>query len=80
MIVRRVIRQELEIQGLGQRIKAARQSDPRSLTALSKAVGVSRSYWYALEKDSVPDGLAEGTLRKIEAVLGVDFGITFPQL
>ena len=76
--VRRIVKQEIDIPGLGAKIKQARESTGRSLTSLAKEVGISRHYWYQLESEEVMGGgIAEDTLRKIEAVLGVDFGVQF---
>lgn len=77
--VRRIIKQEVEVPGLGAAIKHARESSGRSLTALAKAAGISRNYWYQLESEAVMGGIAEDTLRKVEEVLGVDFGVSFDE-
>ena len=75
--VRRIIRQEVDIPGLGYQIKRAREDDVRSLTELAKTVGISRNYWYQLEAESVLGGVAEDTIKKIEEVLNANFGINF---
>jgi transcriptional regulator with XRE-family HTH domain len=67
---------KVDCPGLGDRIKAARKADPRSVQALAGAIGKSLNYWYLVEGDETQ--LSEETLRKIEAVLGVDFGVEFP--
>ena len=77
--VRRIIKQEIEVPGLGAAIKKARESSGQSLTALAKATGISRNYWYQLESEAVLGGVAEDTLRKVEEVLGVDFGVSFEE-
>ena len=75
--VRRIIKEEVDAPGLGAAIKKAREDDRRGVTALARAVGVSRNYWYQLESEAVMGGVAEDTLRKVEEVLGVDFGVSF---
>lgn len=75
--VRRIVKQEVDVPGLGEQIKQAREKDGRSLAAIAREVGVSRNYWYQLEAEAVLGGMAEDTLRKIEAVLGVTFGVEF---
>lgn len=75
--VRRIIKQEIDIPGLGGQIKQAREADDRSVTELAKLANISRNYWYQLEAEAVLGGVAEDTLRKIEEVLGVDFGVKF---
>jgi transcriptional regulator with XRE-family HTH domain len=75
--VRRIIKLEIDIPGLGERIKQAREASGRPVTKLAKEVGISRNYWYQLEAEAVLGGMAEETLRKIEEVLGVDLGVQF---
>lgn len=75
--VRRIIKQEVDIPNLGQKLKAAREADSRSVSEIARTVGVSRNYWYQLEAEAVLGGVAEETLRKIENVLGIDFGVDF---
>lgn len=77
MRVRRIIKQEVDIPGLGDEIKRAREADSRSVTELAKTAGISRNYWYQLEAEAVLGGVAEDTLRKVEQVLGVDLGVKF---
>lgn len=63
--------------GLGQRIREARESDPRTLTDICAAAGMATANWYRIEAEK--QDLPETTLRKIEAVLGVDFGVSFDE-
>ena len=79
MKVRRIIKLEIEIPNLGQKIKQAREADPRSVTKLAKTVGISRNYWYQLEAEAVLGGVAEDTIKKIETVLDTDFNIKFDE-
>jgi transcriptional regulator with XRE-family HTH domain len=75
--VRRIIKLEVDVPGLGERIKQAREARGRPVTQLAKEVGISRNYWYQLEAEAVLGGVAEETLRKIEEVLGIDLGVSF---
>ncbi|MBD2536473.1 MAG: helix-turn-helix transcriptional regulator [Nostoc sp. NMS7] len=77
MKVRRIIKLEVDVPGLGDRIKQAREARGRPVTQMAKEVGISRNYWYQLEAEAVLGGVAEETLRKIEEVLGVDLGVQF---
>ncbi|MBW4565333.1 MAG: helix-turn-helix domain-containing protein [Mojavia pulchra JT2-VF2] len=77
MKVRRIIKLEVDVPGLGERIKQAREARGRPVTQLAKEVGISRNYWYQLEAEAVLGGVAEETLRKIEEVLGIDLGVSF---
>jgi transcriptional regulator with XRE-family HTH domain len=75
--VRRIIKLEIDIPGLGHRIKQARETTNRPVTQLAKEAGISRNYWYQLEAEAVLGGVAEDTIKKIEEVLGVDLGVSF---
>jgi transcriptional regulator with XRE-family HTH domain len=65
----------LEIPGLGKRIKQAREADPRSLKEIAHAANMSPMNWYRIESEE--QALPEPTLRKIEEVLGANFGVKF---
>jgi transcriptional regulator with XRE-family HTH domain len=74
--VMKVVRETaVDVPNLGQRIEQARKADPRSLKALCDAIGMSAMNWYRIEREQ--QDLPEETLRKIEAILGVDFGVKF---
>ncbi|BDA76153.1 transcriptional regulator (plasmid) [Calothrix sp. PCC 7716] len=77
--VRRIIKHEIDVPGLGERIKIAREASNRPVTKLCKEVGISRNYWYQLEAEAVLGGVAIDTLRKIESVLGIDLGVQFDE-
>ncbi|MBD1825033.1 helix-turn-helix transcriptional regulator [Cyanobacteria bacterium FACHB-DQ100] len=73
---------ETEVSGLGERIKQARLdiAATKSLEEICREVGVSRTYWYDLEKETLKGTLAIENLRKIESALGIDFGVSFDEL
>lgn len=75
MRVRQIL--EVEVEGLGDRIKAARLASDKSLEQICDEVGVSRTYWYDIEKETLKGTLALEKLRKIEQVLEVDLGVKF---
>lgn len=68
---------EIEIEGLGERIKTARLGSNKSLEQICDLVGVSRTYWYDIEKETLKGALSVENLCKIEQVLGVSFGVVF---
>lgn len=74
MKVRKVI--DVETPGLGAKIKAAREADSRSLLSICKEIDLTPMYWYKIEAEEVK-ALPIETLRRIEEVLGVDFGVSF---
>ena len=68
-----------DVKGLGERIKKARKADSRPLTKLAAEADMSVPNWYAIENEEVK-ALPEETLRKMENVLGKDFGVRFDDL
>lgn len=81
MLTKMRVRQvrEVEIYGLGERIKQARLeiAVTKSLEQICDEVGVSRTYWYDIEKETLKGALSIENLRKIEQALGVNFGVEF---
>lgn len=73
--IRKII--EIEAEGIGEKILKARKeiSNRKSLTVICQNVGVSRQYWYDLEKERMQGALSIENLRKIEAELETDFGV-----
>ncbi|MBE9178727.1 helix-turn-helix transcriptional regulator [Oculatella sp. LEGE 06141] len=68
---------EIEVEGLGERIKQARLNCSKSLEEICDEVGVSRTYWYDIEKETLKGALSIENLRKIEQALGVTLGVQF---
>ncbi len=68
---------EIEIEGLGDRIKQARLDSRKSLEQICDEVGVSRTYWYDIEKETLKGALSIENLRKIEEALGVNLDVKF---
>lgn len=79
MKVRRIVKQEVDVPGLGERLRQARLKDKRSVEKLATAAGISRNYWYQLEAEAILGGVKEDTLRNIEQVLGVNLGVDFEE-
>ncbi len=73
MKVRKVI--DVEVPGLGERIKEARETDRRSLAEICRQMPMSVMNWYKIEAEETK-ALPIQTLRRIEEVLGVDFGVS----
>jgi transcriptional regulator with XRE-family HTH domain len=67
--------QKIDVPNLGAKIKAARKADSRTLSTIAAAAGMSAQNWYRIEDER--QTLPEDTLRLIEQVLGVDFGVSF---
>ncbi|HEY9628848.1 MAG TPA: helix-turn-helix transcriptional regulator [Coleofasciculaceae cyanobacterium] len=72
MKVRKVI--EGSFPGLGAKIKQARESDTRSLIEICALIGMTTANWYKIEAEETK-ALPLETLRRIEEVLGINFGV-----
>lgn len=72
MKVRKVI--DKEVPDLGARIKAARVADKRSLTEICAQISMTTMNWYRIESEETK-ALPIETLRRIEEVLDVNFGV-----
>ncbi len=72
MKVRKTI--DIEIPGLGEKIEATRRADARTLRDICGQVNMTTANWHRIEKEETKF-LPIETLREIERVLGVDFGI-----
>lgn len=68
---------EIEIDGLGEVIKLARLKSDKSLEQICDEVGVSRTYWYDLEKETLKGALSFDNLQKIESALEINLGVKF---
>jgi len=66
---------EIEVEGLGKRIRDARVLSTKTLKSILEEVGLSRAYWYGLEKENIKGALSIENLRKIERVLDVDLEV-----
>lgn len=74
MRVRRV--QEIEIDGLEQKLIKARENSRKSLALICREVGITPVYWYKLvsgKQDSIPIE----TLTKLGNALDVQFDVVF---
>lgn len=65
---------EKEVEGLGVRIKEAREADKRPLTQICAEAGMTPTNWYRIEAESAKT-LPIETLRKIEQVLNTSFDV-----
>lgn len=74
--VRRIERKEIETPDLPKQIAQAQKDSGKAISEICKAVGFSRTYWYQIVNGR-EEAIAEETLRKIEEVLGVNFGVQF---
>lgn len=74
MKIRKTI--DIEVPGIGEKIKEARERDRRSLAQICREIPMSQMNWYKIEAEETK-ALPIETLRRIEEILGVDFGVSF---
>lgn len=68
---------EIEVAGLGETIKKARINSGKTVDQICDEVGVSRTYWYDIEKETLKGTLSRENLENIEQALGVNLGVNF---
>lgn len=68
MKVRQVIKKELDVTGLGNKIKKCRKQRKISAAKLAERTGISRSCVYLIESEKA-DAIALDIIKRIEAVL-----------
>ena len=74
MKIRKTI--DIEVPGIGEKIKEARERDRRSLARICREIPMSQMNWYKIEAEETK-ALPIETLRRIEEILRVDFGVSF---
>jgi len=67
---------EVKVEGLGKKIKEARYKCEKSIEQLCAEVGISRTYWYEVERETIKGTLSIENLNKMEEALGVSFGVS----
>ena len=65
----------IEVPNLGPKIQEARSKSTLPLEQICRQINMSRTNWYRIEKEE--QSLPIETLRKIEEILEVDFGVSF---
>ena len=68
---------EIEIEGLGEKIKKARLDSNKSVEQICAEVGVSRTYWYDIENETIKGTLSFENFQKIQKVLNINFQVEF---
>jgi ribosome-binding protein aMBF1 (putative translation factor) len=73
LLVRKIIKTEVEVPGLGVKIREAQQKSGLSIEALTRELGISRSYWHSLVREKAD--LSWELMQKIEEVLEINLGV-----
>lgn len=75
MMVRKTI--TAEVPGLLDKIRDAHRQSGKSIEQVCREAKISRQTWYNIENGFLKTGIDYDVLKKIEKVLGVDFGVSF---
>ncbi len=76
LIVREIVKREIEVPALSKRIKQAQTDSGLSIEKVIRSVDISRTYWNRIvgDRDMV---ISADLLRKLEGFFKVDFGVSF---
>gem|GEM_PF-2485831 len=78
LIVREIVKREIEVPNLSQQIKQAQADSKLSIEKVIRAIDISRTYWNRIVDDRDMT-ISVDLLRKIEGFFSVDFGVKFSQ-
>lgn len=76
LIVREIVKREIEVPNLSQQIKQAQADSKLSIEKVIRAIDISRTYWNRIVDDRDMT-ISVDLLRKIEGFFSVDFGVKF---
>jgi transcriptional regulator with XRE-family HTH domain len=76
LIVREIIKREVEVPNLGQQIKQTQANSGLSVEKVIRSLDISRTYWNKMVADK-DMAISVDLLRKIEKFFDVDFGVSF---
>lgn len=71
LIVRKVVKTEVNAPGLGASIREAQQKSGKSVESVIREVDISRTYWNNIVNERI-DALSWDLLKKIELSIGWD--------
>lgn len=73
LLVRKIIKTEVEVPGLGLRLQEAQKKSGLSIETLTRELEISRSYWHSLIREKAD--LSWELMKKIEEVLEIDLEV-----
>ncbi len=74
LIVRKIVKTEVQVAGLGASIREAQQKSGKSIEAVIREVDISRTYWNGIINERI-DALSWELLQKIEVAIDWKSGI-----
>jgi transcriptional regulator with XRE-family HTH domain len=77
LLVREIVKREVEVPGLGRRIKAAQVASGLSVEKVIRGVDISRTYWNKMVSDQDGMSISLEMLKRLEEFLKVDFEVKF---
>jgi hypothetical protein len=78
LIVREIIKREVEVPDLGSRIKQAQVDSGMSVEKVIRSIDISRTYWNKLVSDK-DMAISIDLLKRIEEFFSVDFSVKFDE-
>jgi ribosome-binding protein aMBF1 (putative translation factor) len=73
LLVRKIIKTEVEVPGLGLRLQQAQKKSGLSIETLTRELEISRSYWHSLIREKAD--LSWELMKKIEEVLEINLEV-----
>ena len=76
LLVREIVKREIEVPGLGDRIKQAQKDSGLSVEKVIRGLDISRTYWNKMVADKDMT-ISVDLVRRIEGFFKADFGVKF---
>jgi transcriptional regulator with XRE-family HTH domain len=76
LLVREIVKREIEVPGLGERIKQAQKDSGLSVEKVIRGLDISRTYWNKMVADKDMT-ISIDLVRRIEGFFKADFGVNF---
>lgn len=78
LLVREIVKREIEVPGLGEQIKQAQKNSGLSVEKVIRGLDISRTYWNKMVADKDMT-ISIDLVRRIEGFFKADFGVKFDE-
>ncbi len=75
LIVRKIVKTEVQVTGLGASIREAQKKSGKSVETVIREIDISRTYWNNIVNERI-DALSWDLLKKIEGAIGWDSNVS----
>lgn len=79
LLVREIVKREVEVPGLGERIKKAQKDSGLSVEKVIRGLDISRTYWNKMVADKDMT-ISIDLVRRIEEFFKADFEVRFDEM